>query len=1066
MLTGALFSHTVFAAYGDVTSFTSKVYAGDGGQAANAWLDFPEDINFDADGNLYVADTENFVIRKIDTNGVISTYAGSGHYGFYNAPGNAAQFASPKGLAIDSSGNIYVADTDNNMIRKIDRYRGISTVLSDNLNAPEGITVYGSYLYIADTGNNAVKKLNLGNGRVDILSSDVSHPRKLVVNTDGSLVYVTDSGNNRVVSVNTSTGLTSLIAGSSEGYREGVGSAAKFSNLAGIAFDGTYIYVGDGSGHDNRIRKIHIGTRQTSLVADDPRLQVFSTPFGIRIRNGKIYGASTGNSTIQSFTASNGEHYARIAGIDRFGYRNGSITEALFGRPNDVVMNAARTKMYVAENNKIREINLETSQVRLVAGNSIDDYVGEGQSGSAARFSTITAMAINSDGDTLYVVDHWNNRIRAVDVATGTTSLIAGGGEYNTSGSGNGYAEGSGESARFDNPFGIAISPDDTTLYITDVANRRIRKVVISTGATSLVAGSGANTSSDGSGAAASFMYPAGITIDTAGENLYVADRDAHTLRKIRLSDAMVTTIVGTAGRQGYRDGIGANAVLSYPLYVKWGSDNRLYFSEAGSLRLRLVEVSDMLTKLVAGSGNRGYHDSTRTDAKFNNIAGFAVDIPSHTLFAADNRNDLIRRISIAGSPPYSDPQPVVQGVRPSPIKDQTDASAVAYLDVLGANFLHGAETKFGDFRTTTYVKSDSQLTVVIPIGLMEPGHYDVSVTNLDGQVDILTNGFGLSDANGNVPERFFPILEQGGFYAYAPNFPGGVNLSSGDVNNDGRDEIITAPASLGGPHVRYFTKDGSVVGQLFAYAPSYRGGVSVASCDIDGDGKDDIVTGTDGAKAPHVRILRADGSLINQFFAYPQAFRIGVTVACGDVTGDGNPEIVVSPQARGGPHVRVFTPNGQLVSQFFAYPAHFRLGLDLALGDTDGDGTKEIIVAPLTNGGPHVRRFNAQGQLLGQFFAYGANLRTGITIEAGDTDGDGRDEIVTGTENGAAPHIRIFDGNGSVEGQFYGFASRLRNGVHIGVGDYDGDGVADIAASLARGLSTVHVYDSNGNDL
>src|SRR3989338_5065212 len=164
---GWLGAGPVQAAYGDVTTFLGKVYDGDGGSARAAWLDFPEDLEFDSAGNLYVADTFNNVIRKIDTNGNISTYAGSGHWGFYNAAGTDAELAGPRGLAIDASGNLYVADTDNDTIRKIDIYRSVSTVVSGTVEAPEGLIVYGSTLYIADTGNNAVKKLNLTTGQID-----------------------------------------------------------------------------------------------------------------------------------------------------------------------------------------------------------------------------------------------------------------------------------------------------------------------------------------------------------------------------------------------------------------------------------------------------------------------------------------------------------------------------------------------------------------------------------------------------------------------------------------------------------------------------------------------------------------------------------------------------------------------------------------------------------------------------------------------------------------------------------------------------------------------------------
>ncbi len=1066
---GALVSfHQAKAAYGDVTTFLGKVYAGDGGSARQAWLDFPEDLNYDSAGNLFIADTGNHVIRKIGLDGKISTYAGSGHFGFYNAPGTSAQFASPKGLAIDSGGNVFVADTDNHMIRKVDPYRSVSTIVGTTLKRPEGVAVFGSTLYIADTGNNLVKKVNLGSGRIDILTADVKAPKKLVVNGDGSKLYVADTGNFRVISVNTTSGAATLVAGGQNGYAEGTGSAAKFEHLWGITLNGDTLYVSDGDGYDDRIRKIDLETRTTTLLVRDLRMRMINFPAGLRVRGSKVVIANSGISTIQAFDKTSGDDTDAdfLAGKERFGYRNGAFANALFGRPSAVIQSPDRTKLYVADNNKIRKVDLETNQVSLVAGSSIDDYIGEDAVGADARFSGISSMAISPDGETLYVVDRWNNRIRGVTIATGATFLVAGGGDYNTTGPGNGYVEGAGEVARFDNPFGIAISPNGATLYVSDTSNRRIRKIVIATGQTSLVAGSGANDYRDATGSAARFRYPAGLAIDSAGKHLFVADRDSNTIRKVRISDGAVTTLVGRDGTPGYRDAIGSRAVLSLPLQLALGSDKRLYFSDVGSHRIRLVELTTNVTKLVAGSGNRGYNDSTKTDAKFNGLGGLAVDVTGKTLFVADANNDLLRRVSIVGDPPYTDLAPVVQGVIPSQLRADSNPSAVAYLDVVGGNYLYGDSTKFGDYATTTYGKSSSALTVVIPIGQMETGWYDVEVRHLDGQYDILENAFAVTERSGAVPERYHQIIASDGWLAYGPNFRGGVNLATGDVNKDGKDEIITAPAEGGAGHVRVFSSDGRLRTQFFAYDSATRVGLSLASCDLNGDGKAEIITGPSVGFPAEVKIFSPTGTFVRNFYAYPKTTRVGASVACGDVTGDGKPEIVVAPRARGGAHVRVFSSTGRLQSQFFAYPTTFRLGLDVAVGNVDGKGPSEIAVMPLTRGGPHVRFFTAKGKLVGQFFAYASSTRGGFNLDIGNTDQDAREEFVVGTEKGLAPQVRVMNNRGRAEGTFFAFSSRLRSGVHVAAGDFDGDGVEEIAAAPALGRSTVRTFDGSGNPL
>ncbi|USN53995.1 MAG: S8 family serine peptidase [Candidatus Nomurabacteria bacterium] len=267
---------------------------------------------------------------------------------------------------------------------------------------------------------------------------------------------------------------------------------------------------------------------------------------------------------------------------------------------------------------------------------------------------------------------------------------------------------------------------------------------------------------------------------------------------------------------------------------------------------------------------------------------------------------------------------------------------------------------------------------------------------------------------------------------AYAPNFTGGVNITSGDIDRDGLMEFVSAPASSGGPHIRVFSSRGALEYQFMAYAPSYRGGVSIATCDLDGDGRDEIIVGTGAGKAPQVRIF-SGGGLYGQFYAYPSYFRIGLSVACGDVTGDAIPEIVVAPISNGGPHVRVFNGSGGLVSQFFAYPSYFRIGLDLAVGDVDGNGVSEIVVAPLSNGGPHVRVFNASGEVQSQFFAFAENFRGGVRIASADVNADGADDIIVGAGIGGGPHLRVFDGNGSVIEQMFTFDPAFRGGISVG---------------------------------
>ncbi|MFH1661819.1 MAG: S8 family serine peptidase [Candidatus Falkowbacteria bacterium] len=272
-------------------------------------------------------------------------------------------------------------------------------------------------------------------------------------------------------------------------------------------------------------------------------------------------------------------------------------------------------------------------------------------------------------------------------------------------------------------------------------------------------------------------------------------------------------------------------------------------------------------------------------------------------------------------------------------------------------------------------------------------------------------------------------------FYSYGENFRGGVNIASGDVDGDGIDEIIVGAGKSGGPHVRIFDIDGNLKGQFFAYDKNFRGGVNVASGDVDGDGIDEIIAGAGTGGGPHVRIFKANGKVQGQFFAYDKNFRGGVNVAVGDVDGDGIDEIIAGAGTGGGPHVRIFKANGKVQGQFFAYDKNFRGGVNVAVGNSSGrtlNNKLEIITSPGAGGGPHIRIFDNHGNVQGQFFAYDNNFRGGVNISAGDVDKDGFSEIITGAGPGGAPHVKIFEINGKLVDSFYAYNAEFSGGVSV----------------------------------
>ena len=181
-------------------------------------------------------------------------------------------------------------------------------------------------------------------------------------------------------------------------------------------------------------------------------------------------------------------------------------------------------------------------------------------------------------------------------------------------------------------------------------------------------------------------------------------------------------------------------------------------------------------------------------------------------------------------------------------------------------------------------------------------------------------------------------MTEVASFFAYDPAFAGGVSVAAGDVTGDGVADIITGAGAGGGPHVRAFSLAGGVateVASFFAYDPAFAGGVSVAAGDVTGDGVAEIITGAGPGGGPHVRAFSLAGGVVTEvasFFAYDPAFPGGVSVAAGDVTGDGVAEIITGAGAGGGPHVRAFSVAGGVateVASFFAYDPAFPGGVN-----------------------------------------------------------------------------------------------------------------------------------------
>ncbi len=165
-------------------------------------------------------------------------------------------------------------------------------------------------------------------------------------------------------------------------------------------------------------------------------------------------------------------------------------------------------------------------------------------------------------------------------------------------------------------------------------------------------------------------------------------------------------------------------------------------------------------------------------------------------------------------------------------------------------------------------------------------------------------------------------------------------------MDNNGKYEIITGAGKGGGPQVQVMSVDGAVVGSFFAYDKAFRGGVNVSGGNIGGDAKREIVTGPGAGMIPEVRIYGSNGKLFFKFLAYDKSFKGGVNVAVGDVNGDGQNEIVTGPGAGGGPEIRVFDIYGKLLKKFMAYDKTIKTGVKVIVEDINSDGIDEILAS------------------------------------------------------------------------------------------------------------------------
>jgi sugar lactone lactonase YvrE len=561
---------------------------GAGTRFGTATFNAPAGLAVDASGNLYVADTGNNVIRKIDPAGNVTTLAGNGTAGLADGPSADAEFDNPCGAAVGSEGDLYVADTMNSAIRHIDASGNVTTVAGGGLpgfgdgtggpggtaefNQPSGVAVDSAgNLYVADGLNNRVRLIDpLGNvttlagigvgtpgkggyvdgpgdmAEFDFGSESVSFPAitggptvfaGVAVNSEVSSIDVGDFSNGRVRQIDASANVTTLAGGAAFGFRDGPADVAEFWEPAGVAADAAgNVYVAD-TGNDCIRRIDGSGTVTTLAGSSGGDVDVdgtggpdgtasLSSPEGIAAAlDGTVYFA-VADHLIRKIDPSG--TVTTIAGSGRGGYADGVGSAASFFNPAGLAVDT-EGNVYVADsgNNRIRRVDAQGS-VTTVAGNGTPGAVdGTGGADGTAEFLAPSAVAWDEDG-ALYVADFGNDRIRRVD-ASGNVSTLAGDGTA-------GWVDGAGGTtgpAEFDQPTGVAVDPLGY-VYVADSVNNRIR-AVSPRGGVSTLAGDGAGWYADGTGGShgsAQFWSPRGVVFG-AGGALYVADSANNRVRLI-----------------------------------------------------------------------------------------------------------------------------------------------------------------------------------------------------------------------------------------------------------------------------------------------------------------------------------------------------------------------------------------------------------------------------------------------------------------------------------------------------------------------------------------------------
>ena len=629
-------------------------FSGDGGPAIKANFKTPAGLAFDPEGNLYIADRENHRIRKIDTSGNISTFAGIGEAGFSGDDGPAvkARLSLPSGVAIDKKGNLYISDRSNDRIRVVDKKGVIRTyagsgvagfqgdagpALKAQLDKPFGIALdEAENLYIADRNNNRVRKVSpegiittvAGDGGFFFMGDNgpayqasVAAPTGVAVDKKGNL-YIADRNNNRIRLVD-KLGMIRTVAGTGQQDYNGESETARETNLYlpfGLTVDSNdNLLVIDRSHY--RIRRIDPKSGKVETVAGNG-LKLFagdggpatgatlSFPHGMFVdKDDNLIFSDKGHYRIRKITpegiistfggnGTRGNVGHNIPVLEANVY---NITALVQNPAGDIFMSSPSGFVSV-----IRRIDtkgfvydyIDTSSERYLKSISKSKHKGLVQTGAVATITQFSDIVFDPKGN-LFISDRLNHQIRKIDLK-GNISTIAGVGDSDYYGDGGPALE-----AAFRDPNALA-SDKQGNIYIAESANNRIRKIDTK-GIVTTVAGNGEHADSGDGGPAlkAAIRSMDDIAISPEGE-LHILGTNTHKVRKIT-QDGKIVTVAGK-GYAGFfgDDGPATKAMLKNPAAISFDSKGNLYIADMGNNRIRKVDKKGIITTF-AGTGKFGW---------------------------------------------------------------------------------------------------------------------------------------------------------------------------------------------------------------------------------------------------------------------------------------------------------------------------------------------------------------------------------------------------------------------------------------------------------------------------